>query len=124
MEEDYKKKLEAIIPEAKRLAAKYYMVTGRSLGVTGEVAEYEAAEKLGLDLADPRTPGYDATRTIDGEEMRIQIKGRCIVTKNPGQRIGSFAHEEEWDSAILVILGQDMEPIVMYEAPKLQFLRN
>lgn len=31
-------------------------------GVTGEVAEYVAAQILGLELVPPRTPGYDAIR--------------------------------------------------------------
>jgi hypothetical protein len=38
------------------------------LGVTGEVAELEAAEKLGLTLSDVRTPYYDATRASAGSQ--------------------------------------------------------
>jgi hypothetical protein len=45
-----------ILAMVKPLAAEYYRLTGKPLGVTGEVAEYVAAETLGLVLADARTP--------------------------------------------------------------------
>jgi hypothetical protein len=37
-----------ILARVKPLAAEYYRLTGKPLGVTGEVAEYVAAETLGL----------------------------------------------------------------------------
>ena len=58
-------RLREILATAKRLAVEYYQLTGKPLGVTGEVAEYVAAETLGLKLAPPRTHGYDALRGID-----------------------------------------------------------
>jgi hypothetical protein len=51
-----------ILAAVKPLAAEYYQLTGKPLGVTGEVAEYVAAEILGLELVPPRTRGYDAIR--------------------------------------------------------------
>lgn len=39
-----------ILSEAKKLAQEYRALTGKPLGVTGEVAEYEAARILGLEL--------------------------------------------------------------------------
>ena len=47
-----------ILAAVKPLAAEYYQLTGKPLGVTGEVAEYVAAEILGLELVPPRTRGY------------------------------------------------------------------
>ncbi len=35
-----------ILKEAKVLARRFYRLTGKPLGVTGEVAEYEAAIRL------------------------------------------------------------------------------
>ncbi len=63
---------------------------GNPLGLTGEVAEAIAADVLGLELAPPRTAGYDAIRrTTDGSEERIQVKGRAFgPDANPGQRLG------------------------------------
>ena len=36
---------------AKQLARRYHELTGKPLGVTGEVAEYEAHRLLGVELA-------------------------------------------------------------------------
>jgi hypothetical protein len=67
-----------ILAAVKPLAAEYYQLTGKPLGVTGAVAEYVAAEILGLELVPPRTRGYDAIRhTLGGAPQRIQIKGRA-----------------------------------------------
>lgn len=45
-----------ILADAKRLAQDYHELTGRPLGVTGEVAEYEAVRLLGLEPAPVRQP--------------------------------------------------------------------
>ena len=45
-----------ILAEVKRLAVEYYRLTGKPLGVTGEVAEYVAAETLNLNLAPHERP--------------------------------------------------------------------
>ena len=55
------KRVREILAAVKPLAAEYYQLTGKPLGVTGEVAEYIAAELLALELAPPRTKGYDPT---------------------------------------------------------------
>lgn len=46
------------LAEVKVLAAKFYQITGKPLGATGEIAEYLAAEMLGPELVPPRTQGY------------------------------------------------------------------
>ena len=75
-----------ILKEAKVLARRFYRLTGKPLGVTGEVAEYEAATRLGLLLHPARQAGYDATETLEDGVARIQIKGRCIL--NPQKITG------------------------------------
>jgi hypothetical protein len=45
--------LKVLLREAKALAARYYTLTRKPLGVTGEVAELEADEKLGLPDGSP-----------------------------------------------------------------------
>jgi hypothetical protein len=77
MTEEQAARIKQILFEVKPLAAEYYRLTGKPLGVTGEVAEYIAAETLGLVLADARTPGYDAIRQTAAGPERIQIKGRA-----------------------------------------------
>ena len=103
-----------LIVQAKRLAREYRELTGRPLGITGEVAEYEAARLLNLSLSDARQAGYDA---VDAEGRRIQIKGR-VVFKNTktSQRIGRIRLDHEWDELMLVLLDADFEPIAIYQA--------
>ena len=73
----------ALLAEAKGLALEYRTLTGKPLGITGEVAEYEAARLLSLELTPARQAGYDAIRPSDGR--RYQIKGRCLL---PGCKPG------------------------------------
>ncbi len=81
-----------LLGSAKSIAKEYYALTGRPLGVTGEVAEYEAARILEVKLADVRQVGYDATRSRpDGGVDRLQIKGRCFARGfESGQRLGGI----------------------------------
>ena len=68
----------SILHDAKRLAQQYRRATGKPLGITGEVAEYEAARLLGLQLTEARQAGFDAIEERDGKVCRLQIKGRCL----------------------------------------------
>ena len=49
-----------VLKEAEVLAREYYRLTGKPLGITGEVDEYEAARILGVELTPARQAGYDA----------------------------------------------------------------
>ena len=113
------KRLGEILAEVKKLAAEYYQLTGKPLGVTGEVAEYVAAETLGLELAPPRTKGYDAIRRMAGQEERIQIKGRAYgEDARPGQRLGTIKRGAPCDTVLLVLLdNRTLDPREMWEAP-------
>lgn len=112
--DDKKDELTRIVTEAKRLAIDYRNLTGRPLGITGEIAEFEAIRLLDLELAPVRQSGYDAVRK-DG--TRLQIKGRCILENSrPGQRVGGIKLEHEWDAVLLVLLDHNFEPFIIYEA--------
>ena len=108
-----------IIETIRPLAAEYYRLTNKPLGVTGEVAEYVAADILGLVLADARTPGYDAVRNTSNGPERIQIKGRAYGEHaKPGQRISRIKIDAACDFVLLVLLdNRTLEPIEMWEAP-------
>jgi hypothetical protein len=112
-------RVRAILAAVKQLAAEYYQLTGKPLGVTGEVAEYVAADKLGLTLAPPRTKGFDAIRRTQNGEQRIQIKGRAYgEDAKPGQRLGIIKRGAPCDSVLLVLLdNRTLEPREMWEAP-------
>lgn len=107
-----------LLGSAKAIAKEYYALTGRPLGVTGEVAEFEAARVLGVELAGVRQAGYDAVRRrLDGGVDRLQIKGRCFARGyEAGQRLGGIQLEKEWDAVLMVLLDPDLEAREIYEA--------
>lgn len=107
-----------IIASAKKIAKEYRRITGRPIGLTGEVAEYEAARLLSLELAAVRQAGYDAIRRRGSTVEHLQVKGRCILNSNPGQRLGRIDLSKEWDGVLLVLLDPDLEPTAIYEADR------
>jgi hypothetical protein len=108
-----------LLEQAKSLAKRYRALTGRPLGITGEVGEYEAARLLGLRLAEVRQAGYDAVATTPSGERRYQIKTRCVPEgAKPGQRLGKIDLSKEWDAVLLVLLDADLEPTAIFEAER------
>lgn len=106
-----------VINAAKKIAKRYRELTGRPLGITGEVGEYETVRLLGLRLTAVRQSGYDAVRGEGSSVCKIQIKARCVLPDSkPGQRIGRIRLDREWDSVVLVLLDEDLEPTEIYEA--------
>lgn len=102
-----------ILATIKPLAVEYYQLTGRPLGVTGEVAEYVAAEHLDLTLAPPRTAGYGALR---GDE-RILIRGRACDNNVSGQTLTKINRDAPCDTVLLVLLDKDtLELREIYQA--------
>ena len=111
-----------LLHRVKKLAKEYREVAGRPLGVTGEVAEYEAVRLLGgLKLAPVRQEGYDAQRWTDAGSQLVQIKGRCVRPgTNLGQRIGRIDLNREWDVVLLVLMDEHFETTAIYEADRAQ----
>lgn len=108
-----------VLREAKKLAQEYRTLTGKPLGITGEVAEYEAARILGVELTPARQAGYDALEAADGSVRKLQIKGRCLHdTRRPGQQLGSIQIEKEWDAVLMVILDRNFDCLEIYEAER------
>ena len=64
-----------LLANAKVLAQQYRALTGKPLGITGEVAEYEASRILGVELTPARQAGYDAIETINGVGEAITDQG-------------------------------------------------
>ena len=65
--------LRGVVDAAKAVGRRYRELTGKPLGVTAEVGEVQAAELLGLKLAEARQAGYDA---VGEDGRRVQIKAR------------------------------------------------
>jgi hypothetical protein len=108
-----------ILRDAKKLAQKYRAITGKPLGITGEVAEYEAARVLAVKLTPARQAGYDAVETRDGRDHYRQIKGRCVLgSSKRGQRLGSIDRKKDWDAVLMVLLDADFNAYEIYEASR------
>src|SRR6266403_3575673 len=106
----------AILAKATRLAREYRALTGKPLGITGEVAEYEAAGLMRLKLMPARTVGYDAVRA-DG--LRFEIKGRCLLPGHkPGQRMGKIDVKRKFDAVLLVLMDEKLDAVAIYEASR------
>lgn len=108
-----------ILHDAKKLAQEYRALTGKPLGVTGEIAEYEAARLLNLELTPARQAGYDATESVNGATRRLQVKGRCILQDaKPGQRIGRIDIKKDFDAVLLVLLDHEFNATEIWEAER------
>lgn len=108
-----------VLYKAKRLAQRYRQLTGKPLGITGEIAEYEAARILGVKLTPARNTGFDATEKKNGSLRRLQIKSRCLLPNcKPGQRLGSIDIEKEFDAVLMVLLDENFDATAIYEAER------
>jgi hypothetical protein len=113
------KRIVELLREVKLLAREYYELTEKPLGVTGEVAEYEAARILKIKLSPARQSGYDAIRKAKGKSELLQIKGRRLTpSSKAGQRVGAIKLEKEWDVVLLVLLDEHFGPTHIYEADR------
>jgi hypothetical protein len=83
-----------ILERAKQIAVDYYRATGKPLGVTGEVGEYEAARLLGLKLAPVREPGFDAEGP-DGRRYQIKSRSLSEFSRRKSQSLGSIKLNHE-----------------------------
>jgi hypothetical protein len=106
-----------LLGEAKKLAKEYYMLTGRPLGVTGEVAEFEAIRLLGLRPAVVRQPGFDAISGSGRTAQQLQIKGRCIIDKvKRGAKLGKIDVTKPCTAVLLVLLDSDYNATAILRA--------
>jgi len=107
--------LRKLLKKVKRLAKRYHELTGRPLGITAEVAEFEAAQLLSVQLSSPRQAGHDATCG----KQRLQIKCRRILTKQKGHHaIGKIDIAGKWDAVLLVLLDEDFEITEIWKATR------
>jgi hypothetical protein len=112
--------IDKLITEARKLASDYRRATGKPLaGVGVEIAEYDAARLLDLDLNVPPGSTYDALGRGLREGKRIIIKGRTIFDEEKkGQRIGQLKSDQDWDIAVLVLMDENHETYEIYEADR------
>lgn len=108
--------LAGTIHAAKVVAVRYRELTGKPLGITGELGEAQAAQLLGLTLADARQAGYDA---VDPDGRRLQIKTRCILQgAKTSQRVGRIRLDHDWDAVVLLLIDHNFDPLAAFELPR------
>ena len=119
MKDDTQNQIHEILDQVRKLASRYYILTNKPLGVTGEIGEHFAAKYLDLRLAPPREPGFDA---INNKGQKIQVKARCIPSgeKFGAQRLGRIRLEQDWDKVVFVHMYECFEPVIMYQAERLE----
>ncbi|HIE56414.1 MAG TPA: hypothetical protein EYP90_14785 [Chromatiaceae bacterium] len=117
--------LEKLISETRRLAAEFRRTTGQTLPVTGEIARYDVARLLDLELLEQRQGGVDAIGRGEREGLKIQIKGRLILDEQKrGQRIGQVNREGDWELVALCLMDGDYQPFAIYEASREEILAS
>jgi hypothetical protein len=104
--------------EARRIAAEYRRATGKSLGISSEIARHDACRLLNLEAVESSC-GYDAVELGKSPQEKIQIKGRVIfdATKT-GLRVGQLKLEQEWDAVVLVLLDDSFDTTEIYRADR------
>jgi hypothetical protein len=111
--------VDKLMLEARKLAADYRRATGKTLGISNEIAVHDVIRLMKLVPAEPGAGGYDAIGTGSREGKYIQIKGRTLFSdKKGGQRIGQVKPEQEWDSVMLILMDEDYAPQAIYEAER------
>jgi hypothetical protein len=79
-----------------------------SRSASPEVAEYEAARILGVQLTPARQTGYVAIEKAGGRIRRLQIKGR----------LGSIDITKTWDAVLLVLLDENLDATEIHETKR------
>jgi hypothetical protein len=98
-------RVQDLIAQAKLIAAEYYALTGKPLGISGEVAEHDAARLLGMQLAGVREASIDAVLHVGNRTEKIQIKGRAVDPKRRyAGRVSKIKLTPAFDAALLVLM--------------------
>ncbi|VAX07349.1 hypothetical protein MNBD_GAMMA25-2643 [hydrothermal vent metagenome] len=108
--------VDKLMSEARRIAAEYRRTTGKSLGISAEIARHDACRLLALEVDEDNSGGFDA---YDKDGKKIQIKGRTMfVESRSGQRIGQLKLEQDWDAVVLVLMDEEFQTTEIYRAAR------
>jgi hypothetical protein len=109
--------IDLLMQQTRQLAARYRKTTGNTLPITGEIARFDVAKALHLDLNDNLTLGYDAIGQGQRDGLKILIKGRVIFEDSQSSpRLGQLNPDGRWDRVVMVLFDDDYMPVEMYEA--------
>lgn len=109
--------IDLLMQQTRQLAARYRKTTGNTLPITGEIARFDVAKALSLDLNDNLTLGYDAIGQGQRDGLKILIKGRVIFEDSHSTpRIGQLNPDGRWDCVVMILFDDDYMPVEMYKA--------
>jgi hypothetical protein len=100
-----------LLKEANSLAREYYSLGGKPLGVTGEVAEYEAAREF-LVLNSLQRGRLDMTRLSALTARQRSCKSKGVVYRKTVNR------ESDWNAVLMVLLDHEFNALENYEAER------
>lgn len=105
-----------IVSDAKSLAYAYRRATGRTLGLTGEIGDIEAATKLGLSLVGSGAT-HDAT---DESRARLRIETLQVDPDTDGRAVclPTLADGSGFDAMLLVLLDERYDAIEIWRAER------
>jgi len=106
--------IDKLTDEARRLALEYREATGKTLPITGEIAMNDAIRLLNLKPNETSEPGFDAVLSLNGKDIRVQVKGRAIFKPKGGYRLGHLNMEQSWDAILLVVMNDKFETEEIY----------
>lgn len=97
---DAQRRVLELLAGANAIAKEYRELTGRPLGITREVAEYDTAQLLGVTLI-------------------VARQARCVRTgSTPGERLGRIDGQKPFDNVLMVLLADDFDTISIHEADR------
>jgi len=109
--------IDKLMHETRQLAARYHQTTGTALPVTGEIARFDAAKALNLQLNNDSSQNYDAIGSGILQDQKVLIKGRVLFESSKSNpRIGQINPEQDWDQAVLVLFDDDYQAVEIYQA--------
>ena len=88
--------IDKLMHETRQLAARYRQTTGTTLPVTGEIARFDAAKALDLQLLDDASLAYDALGKGDRQGQRIIIKGRALFDESRSSTPRKSSSKRAW----------------------------
>ncbi len=107
--------VDKLMAEARRLAAEYRRVTGKTLPLSGEIAVNDAIRLLDLEAIGAADAGYDAFRGAGASRERFLIKARVVFDAQKGaHRLGELKFDKPWDTLLLVLMDAFYETTEIY----------
>lgn len=110
--------IEKLVSQTRKLCVQWH-AQGKTTGMTGEIAAFDAAKALNLKLCHDNNLGYTAIGQDSRAGLRILVKGRAIFKQQKSrQRLGQLNLDQAWDLLLLVLLNDEFMAQEIYQAER------